>query len=250
MALALWPNRKPQKEEALSGAEAATTSSRALGYWLAVLLVLVLLSLPLSSWFWRLTGFDRLLAQPWQVLALAGLPLAFLAGQVIRLEPRLGEPAAWAGLVALAILASYPTLNPRFTQVSPGPEPLAVLEQTDTGTPLILLLDSEIATSSGVTPTLALTLTWQALAPIAEDYTAFAHLLSEDGARLAQRDARPCDGECPTHTWQPGEIVIDTHVLPAPAGAARLAVGLYLLETGDRVSVTGRDDGTVVIDVR
>jgi hypothetical protein len=81
----------------------------------------------------------------------------------------------------------------------------------------------------------------------------FVHLLAA-GNKLAQFDARPCGGECPTSGWRPGAIVVDRHqvALPpdAPPGPYRLAVGLYLLATGERVPVVGRDDGTVTIDVR
>jgi hypothetical protein len=228
----------------------ATMLSRAVWFWLVVLLILIMLSLPLTNWLWRITGLDRLVAQPWQVLSLAGLPLAFLAGLVIRSEPRLGNMVPWAGLVALVILASYPLLAPSFTQVRPGPQPVAVMEQAGTGTPQILLLDAKITASHQVTSTMALTLTWQALSPVDEDYTAFVHLLSEDGSRLAQRDSRPCNGQCPTVDWRPGVIQTDTYALPTAAGVARLAIGLYLVDTGDRVPVVGRNDGTVFIDVR
>jgi hypothetical protein len=124
------------------------------------------------------------------------------------------------------------------------------MEQAGTGTPQILLLDAKITASHQVTSTMALTLTWQALSPVDEDYTAFVHLLSEDGSRLAQRDSRPCNGQCPTVDWRPGVIQTDTYALPTAAGVARLAIGLYLVDTGDRVPVVGRNDGTVFIDVR
>jgi hypothetical protein len=218
-----------------------------------VLVILILFTLPLSAFLWRLTGFDKYVTYPWQLLALASLPLAFLAGSVIRLDRRLASLPYWAGLVALVILASYPYLSPRFTQVDPGSEPVALLQPVEAGAPQIALLDYEIAPPTEITPTLALTLTWQAVAPISGDYTTFVHVLAEGDAKAAQRDARPCDGECPTNTWQPGEIVVDHYELSlapdAPPGPYRLAVGLYLLETGDRAIVTGQDSRTVYLDV-
>jgi hypothetical protein len=123
------------------------------------------------------------------------------------------------------------------------------MEQAGTGTPQILLLDAKITASHQVTSTMVLTLTWQALSPIEEDYTAFVHLLSADGSRLAQRDSRPCDGQCPTTGWLPGAIHTDIYALPTASGLARLAIGLYLVDTGDRVPVAGRGDGTVFINV-
>jgi hypothetical protein len=103
-----------------------------------------------------------------------------------------------------------------------------------------------------IRPTLTLTLTWQALEPVSGDYTIFVHALAED-AKIAQRDTRPCDGECPTTSWEPGRIILDRYQLDLPPDAAtepdQLAVGLYLLDSGERATVVGRDDNTVFIDV-
>jgi hypothetical protein len=188
------------------------------------------------------------------LLALAGLPLAFLAGSVVRLDQRLAELPIWAGLVALVVLASYPLLAARFTQVDPGAEPVALFQPAEAGAPQLMLLDAEITPPSEITPTLTLTLTWQAVDPVSEDYTVFVHVLANgDEQKVAQRDARPCDGECPTDGWQPGEIIEDRHELAidptALAGPFRLAAGLYVLDTGERVAVVGRDDATVYLDV-
>lgn len=225
---------------------------RPLCFWLVALLVLLVLTLPLASWLWRIAGFDALLTYPWQLLALAGLPLAFLAGSVVRLDERLGELPTWAGLLALVVLASYAYLSPRFTQVDPGAEPVAMFQADETAAPQLMILEAQIAPPTDITPTLTLTLTWQAVAPIEADYTVFVHLLDAGGAKVAQRDTRPCNGECPTDAWQPGAILVDRYDLSLPPGAPepyRLAVGLYVLESGERVAVVGRDDKTVYLDV-
>jgi hypothetical protein len=226
----------------------------AVRFWLTVVLGLILLILPVSALLWRFSGFDALLSAPWQLLALAGLPLAFLAGSVVGLEGRLAELPVWAGLVALVVLASYPYVAPRFTQVDPGPEPVALFQPADAAAPQLVLLEAEIEAPTEITPTLSLTLTWQAVDPVSEDYTVFVHVLGEDDQqKVAQQDAHPCDGECPTGSWQPGEIIEDRHRLAidpgAPAGPYRLAVGLYRLDTGERVAVLGRDDATVYLHV-
>jgi hypothetical protein len=257
--VALWAANRGEGGEK-NGAEPLTATSlappleRALGFWVAALVVLVLLSLPLSEFVWQVAGFEKLLTYPWQVLALAGLPLSFLAGSVIRLDKRLATLPGWAGLVALVVLASYPYLAPRFTQVDPGPEPVAMFQPVEADAPQIVLLDYEAALPTEITPTLTLTLTWQAVAPVDGDYTVFVHALAEDGTKVAQRDTRPCDGGCPTNTWQPGEIITDRYQLAlapeATASPSRLAVGLYLLESGNRAAVVGRDDRMVFLDVR
>ena len=220
---------------------------------MVVLFVLGLLSLPISAPFWDLSGYQAFLTYPWQILALAGLPLAFLAGSTIRLDNRLAHLPMWAGLIALVVLASYPYLAPSFTRVDPGPEPDALFQPVEATTPQIVLLDHEIAASAAISPSLAVTLTWQAVEPVDGDYTVFVHALAPDGSKVAQRDTRPCDGEWPTNTWQPGEIILDRYTLEpdpnAPAGPDRLAIGLYLLETGDRAIVAGQDERTVYLHV-
>jgi hypothetical protein len=266
VAVALWLSRRPKGSAGSEGAQeipSAPSSSftipvslgHALLFWLVALFALVFLTLLPVAFLWRFTGFDALLTYPWQVLALAGLPLAFLAGSTVRLDERLAALPAWGGLVALVMLASYPYLSPRFTQVDPGLEPVALFQPVAADAPQMLLLDYEIRGPSDITPTLTLTLTWQALGPVTGDYTVFVHLLASDDAKAAQIDTRPCGGECPTTSWQPGEIVVDRYDLalrPAPdalPGPYRLAVGLYLLSTGERAAVAGRDDGTVFLDV-
>jgi hypothetical protein len=221
-------------------------------FWAIVLAVVVLSTLPLSAWLWRAGHLSSLVTYPWQVLVLAGLPLSFLAGSAVRLERRLTNLPVWGGLLALVVLASYPYLSPRFTQVAAGVEPVALFQPVEARAPEILLLDDQIVPPSDITPTLTLTLDWQAIAPVAGDYTVFAHLLTEDDSKVAQLDTRPCSGECPTTTWQPGEIVEDRYQLAlpsdAPPGPYRLAVGLYLLDTGERATVAGHDD-TVYLNV-
>ena len=141
-------------------------------------------------------------------------------------------------LLALVVLASYGSLDLTFTQVDPGPEPLAAFRGQDAPRPQVLLLDTEIEPPAEISPTLVLTVTWQAVEPVAVDYTTFVHLLDADGDRVTQRDSQPCSGECPTSTWQPGTIVVDRYELAlgaeSPPGPYTLDLGLYLLESGER----------------
>jgi hypothetical protein len=91
------------------------------------------------------------------------------------------------------------------------------------------------------------------LEPLSEDYTVFLHVLRGADEKIAQRDSQPCDGACSTSAWAPGEIIFDRHQLPLPAGAAsdplRLALGLYLLDSGERAAVANGGD-TVILDAR
>lgn len=89
----------------------------------------------------------------------------------------------------------------------------------------------------------ALSLFWEALRVPDNRYTVFVHLLNGAGDLVASHDGEPVDGTYPTAAWHPGPLVQDTHYLSLPAelppGEYDLRVGLYLLETGERLPVTG-----------
>jgi hypothetical protein len=89
--------------------------------------------------------------------------------------------------------------------------------------------------------TLGVTLVWQALAPIAEDYTVFVHLLGAGDKIVGQVDAWPVQGTYPTSQWLPGRTVTDRHTIvvghDAVPGPYRLEIGWYLLGTMRRLHV-------------
>ncbi len=88
---------------------------------------------------------------------------------------------------------------------------------------------------------LDLTLYWQAIAPIPEEYTVFTHLLDPSGQVLSQADAPPAGGSYPTAAWDTGEIILDRYTLPvgrdAPGGPYTVEIGMYLPATGVRLPV-------------
>jgi len=94
--------------------------------------------------------------------------------------------------------------------------------------------------SGGTGRVLHLTLHWVSLAPLEQDYTVFVHLVGPDGALAAQADGPPVGGDYPTSLWAPGEIVADGRFVSMeglPPGTYDLRVGMYLLETGERLPV-------------
>ncbi len=121
--------------------------------------------------------------------------------------------------------------------------------------PLHLNLDGQIEllgydlSTDQVRPgdTLELTLYWHALTELEEDYTIFTHLLGESynpasGSFLwGQKDNMPLDGSYPTSRWLENEAVVDRYAIAvqpdAPPGLYRIEVGMYLLETGQRLPV-------------
>lgn len=104
--------------------------------------------------------------------------------------------------------------------------------------------------------TLTVTLHWRALRPPVADYTVFVHLLDAGGETIAQHDGQPVSGAYPTSVWDEGEAVADEHSLSLPPdpspGDYWLRVGLYLLETGQRLPVVGDGDsielGPIVLE--
>jgi hypothetical protein len=84
---------------------------------------------------------------------------------------------------------------------------------------------------------LIVTLVWEAKVEMERSYTAYVHLLSQDGQLVAQLDRLP-DGY-PTSDWQPGEIVIDSYAIQLPPnvtpGTHYLQTGFYFLPTQERL---------------
>lgn len=76
---------------------------------------------------------------------------------------------------------------------------------------------------------------WDCVAPLAADYTVYAHYL-RDGELLAQHDMQPGEGHLPTSRWVAGDLILDEHFLPGiipdPARDT-LRIGLYRSDTGE-----------------
>jgi hypothetical protein len=88
---------------------------------------------------------------------------------------------------------------------------------------------------------LDVTLYWQALAPMAKDYSVYVQAAGWRQA-LDQQDSYPGGGAHPTSHWLPGQIIRDRYRLDAPAGVvgpgpAWLAAGLYDFQTMERLPV-------------
>jgi len=88
---------------------------------------------------------------------------------------------------------------------------------------------------------LMLTLYWDAQATADRDWTVFVHLVDGTGQALAQSDGQPFGGRYPTTTWGAGEVIPDEHTLslpdPLPPGPYQLLVGLYDLNSGERLAL-------------
>jgi mannosyltransferase len=100
--------------------------------------------------------------------------------------------------------------------------------------------------------TLLLTLYWQALAPTAERYTVFTHLLDAADRIQAQMDSEPQGGALPTDRWAAGQVVPDNYALTvaqdAQPGPHVLEVGMYRLQTLERLPVYDPNTGSLLGD--
>ena len=232
---------------------------RTLLFWQVAALVLVVLMLSPSAFLWRITGLSHLLSYPWQLLGLAGLATSLLAGSTVALDQRLAALPLRAGLMALAVLASYGYLSPQFFDFSVNFTPLAerahVYDMEPVGLPVAVLgedqmalLDYRVEGPLRHGATVRLNVLWQALKPLEEDYTVFVHATDGEGTVWGQRDTEPQEGEYPTTEWVLGEIVHDRYELQidvaGPREGYQLAVGVYASGTGKRLKLP---DGTTEV---
>jgi hypothetical protein len=229
---------------------ASDRRERALLYFAAgLVLVLAFLSSTLSAPVWRILPFvSRTLTYPWQLLLLAGPWLALLAGMgSLALSARLGEvegiPSVplYAGLMALVLAGSYAYLTPQTSNILPPKQPAAIFGEDE-----IVLLRAAAEGEPGPGKALRMNLEWQALKPMAKDYTVFVHAIGPDGVLWGQHDSMPRDGAAPTSGWQPGAVISDTMRLElkadAPSGPGySYPVGLYLWQTGERLGAGAQD---------
>lgn len=97
----------------------------------------------------------------------------------------------------------------------------------------ISLIDYEILPTIPGEPLRLLTW-WRVERPLPADLAAFIHLLDSNGAVVAQHDG----WDAAPQTLQPGDVVVQRHLLPwpvdLPPGEYRLQLGLYHRENGRR----------------
>ena len=89
-------------------------------------------------------------------------------------------------------------------------------------------------------------LSWQATAPLTQNYSWFVHLLDADGQLIAQYDRQPHNGYTPTATWQPGDTLTDRLFFPHSDGAT-VRVG-FLGPDGELLPVTTPDSSPADAD--
>ncbi len=101
--------------------------------------------------------------------------------------------------------------------------------------------DAELRDTHGG-PQLRVTLHWEALAEIQQDYKVSLRLLDDKGHLGAVRDAFPVRDAYRTHAWRTGGVIVDTHDLPIlaglPPGDYSMQVTLYDPNTLDPLATS------------
>ncbi|CAA9383981.1 MAG: hypothetical protein AVDCRST_MAG93-9353, partial [uncultured Chloroflexia bacterium] len=94
---------------------------------------------------------------------------------------------------------------------------------------------------------LQLNLTWQALKSIPNNYALFVHIVDAAGTTVAQRDTLVRGDDYPTTRWQAGEVVVDradTPLLALAPGSYKVVIGMYLMETFERLPLLQPEPGS------
>ncbi len=112
----------------------------------------------------------------------------------------------------------------------------------------IKLLGYHIDQSNAVGAPPRVVLCWQSIKPTPIDYTVFVHATDEAGNTIIG-DAQPRGGNYPTSVWSVGEQIEDSHPLPVAVDLVikQVAVGLYRLDTGERLTIDGTNETEFVI---
>jgi hypothetical protein len=116
----------------------------------------------------------------------------------------------------------------------------------------IRLMGSEVVPSLiRARETVSVTLIWQSLQVPTADYTVFVHLRDAGDHTVAQADSPPQAGTYPTSFWDASETVIDDHTIAVPSdlpvGDYTVAVGLYRLDTGERLPIAQGSGGSEIV---
>jgi len=141
-----------------------------------------------------------------------------------------------------AVKAIHPSFENRdFVIYEISPVSIEHPAHLNVGNVVSLLRSSASTSDARPGATLALTLWWQALAGMERDYTAFIHMVDQDGTLWAQEDRLLLSADSPTSSWAVGDIVRETYELTlppdSPPGDYVLMAGIYYWASGERLPV-------------
>lgn len=157
----------------------------------------------------------------------------FAAGVLPILDTRYASLPVQIGILAVALISIYPYLQPawladireqRFYSFDAfGDEELGLFEGSVTQQETIVTIQAN----------------WQVFTPPQKDYTVFIHVLNETGEMVAQQDELLVDQDnIPTSQWSTGYIVQKIYTFDVTHPYSEIRLGLYDLETLQRLPVT------------
>jgi hypothetical protein len=206
--------------------------------WSALVLGLVgfILLLDFSAFVLGETARLWLFLSPlWMLLGVAGAARLRLSPTV--LMTLMSAQVLTAGLIL------QPIESGREGQGSPPP----VYQLPSEGQPLDFTLDDSIRLAGYYLDGDNVTLYWQALKPLDEDFTVFVHVVDANGQPVGGHDGQPQEGQLPTHCWLTGEVVADIHMLNLPPGDYQFFAGMYRWPELQRLPVSPPQSGDAVL---
>jgi len=99
------------------------------------------------------------------------------------------------------------------------------------------LFAADVPAEARPSEAITIRLVWKATRETDRAYKVFLHVVDAQGNYASGRDSEPANWSRPTTSWVEGEYVIDEHTLNAPQaeGAYEVRVGLYAVESGERL---------------
>lgn len=192
--------------------------------------------------------------------AISVLSLWLAAGLGGWLPERWGKITAFSfvGLLAvLTIIAPFVWIAPAYAlpaQVDePSGEARAEFAPPGSDEPAMRLLSAEV-NASEVLPggSVEVVLTWEVAAPMDRRWSRFVHLQNSVELLSGQRDTYPGGGLLATDDLEPGRRWTERVIVPVTESAyvpetIDVRVGLYDLQTGERMSLVGSDETSAII---
>jgi hypothetical protein len=188
--------------------------------WLALLLFHTLLIVPLLATRLFLSADPVEVAQGRHILMPAGSAVAILlVWGWEQWQHRLSQVVV-VGLLLWSVFgqlvwaaATYPPPLPVWVEEPPG-DAAAQLKPIDQTLVEGLQLTGVTWPAKPDAPALELTLWWESLASLAEDYLIELTLLDAADQVVSYTVGHPVQGRYPTRAWEPGDVIKDTHWLP------------------------------------